>query len=155
MKEELAISSWDAIVCCSGDDLPHEVINGLALRNDGGHVLRNVPIVQLPGGSGNATCVNLFGTTNISLAALYVIKGVLRSIDLMSITQGDIDIYLSCHRISAYWPSVILIRRDCGSWVAKGLQSASCNVFSSHQCMNATWQLIVLLTDAQQMLGMV
>lgn len=89
VKEELTISSWDAIVCCSGDGLPHEVINGLALRNDGGHVLRKVPIVQLPGGSGNAMCVNFFGTTNISLAALYVIKGVLQSIDLMSITQGD------------------------------------------------------------------
>lgn len=34
-------------------------------------------------------CVNFFGTINISLAALYVIKGVLQFIDLMSITQGD------------------------------------------------------------------
>ncbi|GAB1210785.1 hypothetical protein APSETT445_009583 [Aspergillus pseudonomiae] len=89
VREDLEIDSWDAIVCCSGDGLPHEIINGLALRNDAGYILRKVPIVQLPGGSGNALCVNMFGTTSISLAALYTIKGVQHPVDLMSITQGD------------------------------------------------------------------
>ncbi|KAE8423631.1 ATP-NAD kinase-like domain-containing protein [Aspergillus pseudocaelatus] len=89
VRAHLEIDSWDAIVCCSGDGLPHEVINGLALRNDAGHILRKIPIVQLPGGSGNALCVNMFGTTSISLAALYTIKGVTHPMDLMSITQGD------------------------------------------------------------------
>lgn len=88
-QEDPTIDSWDAIVCCSGDGLPYEVINGIALRGDAGHVLRNIPIIQLPGGSGNALCVNMFNTTSVSHAALYTLKGIRQPIDLMSVTQGD------------------------------------------------------------------
>ncbi|GLI79019.1 sphinganine kinase lcb4 [Penicillium ochrochloron] len=89
VREDRHIDSWDAIVCCSGDGLPYEVINGIAQRDDAGYILRNVPIVQLPGGSGNAMCVNMFKTTSFSHAALYTVKGIRQPIDLMSVTQGD------------------------------------------------------------------
>jgi sphingosine kinase len=89
VREDRDIDSWDAIVCCSGDGLPYEVINGIAQRDDAGYILRNVPIVQLPGGSGNAMCVNMFKTTSFSHAALYTVKGIRQPIDLMSVTQGD------------------------------------------------------------------
>ncbi|KAH8693912.1 ATP-NAD kinase-like domain-containing protein [Talaromyces proteolyticus] len=89
VREDPDINSWDVIACCSGDGLPHEVLNGLAQREDAGQILRNIPVIQLPGGSGNAMCVSLFETTSISHAALYTIKGVPHSIDLMSVTQGD------------------------------------------------------------------
>ncbi|KAJ5359710.1 ATP-NAD kinase-like domain-containing protein [Penicillium cataractarum] len=89
VREDHEIDSWDAIVCCSGDGLPYEIINGIAQRDDAGHILRNVPIVQLPGGSGNAMCVNMFKTTSFSHAALYTLKGIRQPIDLMSVTQGD------------------------------------------------------------------
>ncbi|KAE8335736.1 ATP-NAD kinase-like domain-containing protein [Aspergillus arachidicola] len=89
VREDPEIDSWDAIVCCSGDGLPYEVINGIALRGDAGHVLRKTPIIQLPGGSGNALCVNMFKTTSVSHAALYTLKGIRQPIDLMSVTQGD------------------------------------------------------------------
>jgi sphingosine kinase len=83
------LDSWDAIACCSGDGLPYEVINGLAKRSNATHALANTPVVQLPCGSGNALCMSLFGTTEVSLAALYIIKGVHQPIDLVSITQGN------------------------------------------------------------------
>ncbi|KAJ5805822.1 ATP-NAD kinase-like domain-containing protein [Penicillium pulvis] len=89
VREDREIDACDAIVCCSGDGLPYEVINGIALRDDAGHILRNIPVVQLPGGSGNAMCVNMFKTTSFSHAALYTIKGIRQPIDLMSVTQGD------------------------------------------------------------------
>ncbi|KAJ5986472.1 ATP-NAD kinase-like domain-containing protein [Penicillium sp. IBT 35674x] len=89
VREDREIDACDAIVCCSGDGLPYEVINGIALRDDAGHILRNVPVVQLPGGSGNAMCVNMFKTTSFSHAALYTLKGIRQPIDLMSVTQGD------------------------------------------------------------------
>jgi sphingosine kinase len=88
VREDRTIASWDAVVCCSGDGLPHEVINGLASRNDTRQTIGTVPIVQLPGGSANAMCLNMLGTTSMSHAALSIIKGIPRSIDLMSITQG-------------------------------------------------------------------
>ena len=83
------LESWDVIACCSGDGLPYEVMNGLAKRSDATHALKNTVIAQIPCGSGNALCKNLFDTTDVSLATLYLLKGVEQPLDLMSITQGD------------------------------------------------------------------
>ncbi len=51
---------YDAIVVLSGDGGVHEVLNGLAQRPDGRKAL-TIPIAQIPTGSANALCVNVFG----------------------------------------------------------------------------------------------
>lgn len=89
IARELDIEKYDAIVCCSGDGIPHEVLNGLAEHRLGKRALETVPICQLPCGSGNSMAVSMNGSTSPSLAALNMVKGRPMSIDLMCMTQGN------------------------------------------------------------------
>lgn len=89
IAEGIDITKYDVIACASGDGLPHEVFNGLARQKNPRHALRQIAVVQLPCGSGNAMSLNLAGTDSPSLAALALIKGVRTPLDLVAITQGD------------------------------------------------------------------
>jgi sphingosine kinase len=86
---ELDLDAYDAIMCCSGDGVPHEVFNGLAKRYDGMKALKTMAVCQLPGGSGNGMCWNLTGTGDASAATLSIIKSMRKPLDLISITQGE------------------------------------------------------------------
>lgn len=50
IAESLDITAYDGIVCCSGDGIIHEVLNGFAKRKDGRRAMRKVPIGVIPGG---------------------------------------------------------------------------------------------------------
>ncbi|KAJ6259476.1 hypothetical protein Dda_5113 [Drechslerella dactyloides] len=89
IAEEIDIDSYDAIVCISGDGVPHEVFNGLGKRPDARKALRSLAVCQLPGGSGNGMCWSFLGTDAPSLAAVNLVKGKRTHFDLVSITQGD------------------------------------------------------------------
>ena len=89
IAEELDISSYDAVVCVSGDGVPHEIFNGFAKRKDAGEALRKIAVCPLPAGSGNGMCWTMHGTDSGSLTSLIYIKGVHTPIDLVSVTQGD------------------------------------------------------------------
>lgn len=80
---------YDAIVCCSGDGIPHEIINGFAQRPDAEKCLAQIPICQLPGGSGNSMSLSVNGSVSPTKAALSIVKGVSMPIDLMHMSQGD------------------------------------------------------------------
>jgi sphingosine kinase len=58
--EALPIEDFDAILCLSGDGLPHEILNGLASRKDARLALK-IPIVPIPTGSANGFNINLNG----------------------------------------------------------------------------------------------
>lgn len=75
IAERLDIEAYDGVVCCSGDGVLHEVFNGLFKRDDAARALRKIALCQLPGGSGNAMCWNLTGTSSASLATVAIIKG--------------------------------------------------------------------------------
>lgn len=85
---EHPLENFDAVICCSGDGIPHEVINGFAARPDGWEILKNLPLCQLPCGSGNSMAVSLHGHPSTSQATLGFIKGIKMPIDLMLMTQG-------------------------------------------------------------------
>jgi sphingosine kinase len=89
IAESIDISAYEAIICCSGDGIPHEVFNGLSRRKDAIQALKKVAVCQLPGGSGNAMSWNLCGTGEASAAALSIIKSTKKPLDLISITQGE------------------------------------------------------------------
>lgn len=89
LMRDLDLSRHDVVVACSGDGLPNEAFNGLALRPDAGRALATMPVCQVPCGSGNAMSCNLNGTHHPSLAALAIIKGLPTQMDLISITHGD------------------------------------------------------------------
>ena len=87
IAEHLDTKAFDVVACCSGDGVPHEVFNGLAKKRDGRRALKQVAVVQLPCGTGNALSWNLNGTDIPSLAALAVVKGKRTPLDLCSVTQ--------------------------------------------------------------------
>ncbi|KAI9751800.1 MAG: hypothetical protein M4579_005886 [Chaenotheca gracillima] len=89
IAQNIDVDAYDVVACCSGDGVPHEVFNGLGKRPDARRALKNVAVVQLPCGSGNAMSHNLNGTGSPSLAALTLVKGLTTPLDLVSITQGD------------------------------------------------------------------
>ncbi|KAJ2902688.1 hypothetical protein MKZ38_000273 [Zalerion maritima] len=90
LVEELDdLTTYDTVIPCSGDGLPHEVFNGMANRRDARMVLGTVSVSHIPCGSGNAMSCNLYGTHRPGLAALAIVKGVVTPMDLVSITQGD------------------------------------------------------------------
>lgn len=84
----MRIESYDMFVCVSGDGLPHEVINGLASREDASAALR-LPIAFIPAGSGNGSAKSIYDTQKHVDCALGVVKGVVTPVDLLSVTQGD------------------------------------------------------------------
>lgn len=105
---------WDAIVCISGDGMLHEVLNGLAQREDAVEALQ-IPVAPIPTGSGNALAVNLLGATqgfNLALACLNVIKGRPMPLDVCSITRpsdsatsAEVKVKSSANHKSAAVPS--------------------------------------------------
>ena len=77
LAQNLKLDLYDALVPISGDGITSELINGLAARPDALSALRT-PISPIPGGSGNALSVNLFGMDRVedpAFAALNAIKG--------------------------------------------------------------------------------
>jgi sphingosine kinase len=89
IAQSLDIEAYDAVVCCSGDGIPHEVFNGLGKRTDAARALHKIAVAQMPCGSGNAASLNFNGTNDPSLAALAVVKGIRTPLDLASVSQGD------------------------------------------------------------------
>ncbi|KAF3928866.1 hypothetical protein ABW20_dc0105969 [Dactylellina cionopaga] len=89
IAQELDIDAYDAVICVSGDGVPHEVFNGLGKRPDAKKALNKIAVCQLPGGSGNGMCWSFTGTDAPSLAAVALVKGKRTPFDLVSVTQGD------------------------------------------------------------------
>lgn len=88
IAREISYQSYDAIVCVSGDGIPHEIINGLGSRPDAQKALR-LPIAFIPAGSGNGSAKSIYDHHRHVECALAIIKGVVTPIDIISITQGD------------------------------------------------------------------
>ncbi|KAL9594680.1 MAG: hypothetical protein Q9219_006900 [cf. Caloplaca sp. 3 TL-2023] len=88
IAEHLDTDAFDVVAACSGDGLPYEIFNGLGRKRDARRALKQVAVVQLPCGTGNAMSWNLNGTDSPSMAALCVVKGIRTPLDLTSITQG-------------------------------------------------------------------
>ncbi|EMG49540.1 LCB5 Sphingoid long chain base kinase 5 [Candida maltosa Xu316] len=89
IARDLDINSYDIIVCCSGDGIPHEVINGFFLRPDKGlQAFNKIAVTQLPCGSGNALTLSTHGTSNPSVSTFRMLKAHKAKLDLMAVTQG-------------------------------------------------------------------
>ncbi|RCK63866.1 Sphingoid long chain base kinase 4 [Candida viswanathii] len=89
VARDLDVDLYDIIVCCSGDGIPHEVINGFYSRPDKGVLAFNkVAVTQLPCGSGNALSLSTHGTGNASVATFQMLKAHRAKMDLMAVTQG-------------------------------------------------------------------
>lgn len=85
IAEHLNVDMYDAILCIGGDGVIHEVINGLARKQDGITALKKIAIGTIPAGtipssfsltvgSGNALSRSLFGECHPSYAAWQAVK---------------------------------------------------------------------------------
>ncbi|EGV60816.1 sphinganine kinase lcb4 [Yamadazyma tenuis] len=92
VARELDIDKYDIIACCSGDGIPHEVINGFYQRPDKGAAAFNKLVVtQLPCGSGNALTLSTHGSNRAAVATFRMLKSEKTQMDLMALTQLDDD----------------------------------------------------------------
>lgn len=89
IAKDLDISKYDLIVCCSGDGIPHEVINGFYQHPDKGvEAFNKLAVTQLPCGSGNALSLSTHGTNDAKLATVRMLKSRRTKLDLMAVTQA-------------------------------------------------------------------
>ena len=101
IAKTLNVNDYDIIACCSGDGIPHEVINGFYQRSDHGvEAFNNIAITQLPCGSGNALSLSTHGTNDALAATTLMLKAGRTKIDLMAFKQqqqnsDDESIHLS------------------------------------------------------------
>ncbi|KAI9108522.1 hypothetical protein K1719_020406 [Acacia pycnantha] len=88
----LDTSKYDGIICVSGDGILVEVINGLLERNDWETAIK-IPIGVVPAGTGNGVAKSLLDSTGDPCtavnAALTIVRGHKRSLDVATITQGE------------------------------------------------------------------
>lgn len=87
IAKNLDVERYSTIICASGDGIPHEVINGLFMRQDRVKTFSSIAVSQLPCGSGNAMSISCHGTSDPSRAALALVKGHSVPMDLMAVTQ--------------------------------------------------------------------
>lgn len=88
IARELDISQYDVVACCSGDGVPHEVINGFYQRPDREQAFEKIAITQLPCGSGNALSLSSYGTNSAGIATVKMLKLMRKRMDVMALTQG-------------------------------------------------------------------
>lgn len=91
IAQQLDIDLYDIVACCSGDGIPHEIINGLYQRPDRAKAFAQLAITQLPCGSGNAMTLLTHATTNAVDATLSMLKLSRISADAMAVTQLDLS----------------------------------------------------------------
>ncbi|KAK4271532.1 hypothetical protein QN277_020216 [Acacia crassicarpa] len=88
----LDISKYDGIVCVSGDGILVEVVNGLLERQDWDTAIK-VPLGVIPAGTGNGMAKSLLDSVGdpctAANAALSIIRGHKRSLDVATIKQGE------------------------------------------------------------------
>lgn len=85
---EVDIDKFDILACCSGDGIPHEVINGMYERPDRVTAFEKLAIAQLPCGSGNAFSLSTHGSNKPGIAAFHMLKLTRARLDVMAVTQG-------------------------------------------------------------------
>lgn len=83
----LDLDKYDIIVCCSGDGIPHEVINGMYQRDDRVDAFNKLIVTQLPCGSGNAFSASCHKTVDPKTATVSALKSPVIRMDLMALTQ--------------------------------------------------------------------
>lgn len=89
LMRNLDITQYDTVVCCSGDGIPYEVINGFYARPDRGvAAFDKIAVTQLPCGSGNALSFSTHGTDNAFDATVSMLKAQKTKLDLMAVSQG-------------------------------------------------------------------
>ncbi|KAJ3033346.1 hypothetical protein HDV00_006480 [Rhizophlyctis rosea] len=91
IARSLDTTAYSALLTLSGDGVFHEVVNGLLTRPDWEEA-RKLPVGFIGGGSANAMSRNIDALTP-ELAALAVIQGETRPMDVFSVTQNGVVTY--------------------------------------------------------------
>ena len=86
-------ATYQAILCVGGDGIVFEVVNGLIHRAGGEELLKRLPIVHIPGGTGNGLSKSVLFACNEACtplnAAFVALRGHPQSLDLARVTTVD------------------------------------------------------------------
>jgi len=88
VTRDMDMSTTDAIVCCSGDGVLCEVVNGVMSRADWNTVVSRVEFGIIPAGSGNGLA-KVLDVLDPMDAAFLIGRGRVRPLDLIKIVQDD------------------------------------------------------------------
>ncbi|CAA7409198.1 unnamed protein product [Spirodela intermedia] len=92
IARKLDLTSWDGIVCVSGDGILVEVVNGFLQRGDWQDAIK-MPLGIVPGGTGNGMAKSLLDAVgercSPSNAILSIICGHKQPLDVSTVKQGD------------------------------------------------------------------
>lgn len=97
----------DGVICVGGDGMFSELFNGLLLRSMDENKkdepesetesfevhAPKIRIGLIPGGSTNAVALSLYGTTDVVTAAMHILLGDRRNIDVSSVRGEDNKFY--------------------------------------------------------------
>eukprot|EP01105_Mastigella_eilhardi_P003458 TRINITY_DN1443_c0_g1_i1.p1 TRINITY_DN1443_c0_g1~~TRINITY_DN1443_c0_g1_i1.p1 ORF type:complete len:731 (-),score=128.47 TRINITY_DN1443_c0_g1_i1:98-2209(-) len=78
---------YSAVIAVGGDGLVSELINGIMQRPDYNTTVTSTAIGVIPGGTGNALAMTLYGGPLHMCAACHIVKGVTRPLDAFLCTQ--------------------------------------------------------------------
>jgi sphingosine kinase len=86
-------ATFHAVLCVGGDGIVFEVVNGMISREGGAASLQRLPIVHVPGGTGNGLAKSILFTCNEACtprnAVFVAIRGHRQALDLSRITTSD------------------------------------------------------------------
>ncbi|KAL5730053.1 sphingosine kinase [Ranunculus cassubicifolius] len=92
IAQKLNLSSYDGVVCVSGDGVLVEVINGLLQRKDWKSAIK-VPLGIVCAGTGNGMVKSLLDSVDelcsVTNAVLTIIRGHKRPLDVATVLQGE------------------------------------------------------------------
>lgn len=91
--------TYQAVLCVGGDGIVFEVVNGLISRPGGEDLLQRLPIVHVPGGTGNGLAKSVLFTCHEACtprnAVFVAIRGRRQALDLSRITTSDGNSHIS------------------------------------------------------------
>ena len=71
-------TQYDVIVTIGGDGMYYEVLNGILNRADGQHIIKTLPLMPVPGGTGNGLVKSILHETNEDYSVVNATFAVLR-----------------------------------------------------------------------------
>eukprot|EP00908_Phaeocystis_cordata_P006708 Transcript_17325.p1 GENE.Transcript_17325~~Transcript_17325.p1 ORF type:complete len:446 (-),score=178.73 Transcript_17325:122-1459(-) len=91
IASEIKLDEVDGVVCCSGDGLMYELVNGLMARPDADVAVRALRLGALPGGSANSLLTSFAKAAGEPIGPLssarLLCRGGPQPLDLMRVTQ--------------------------------------------------------------------
>ncbi|XP_067615992.1 ceramide kinase isoform X2 [Eurosta solidaginis] len=156
LSHDLAI--FDAVCCVGGDGTVAEVINGLIFRaiSDKGMDPRHplyvpksaLPIAIIPAGSTDTVAYSLHGTADASTAAIHLILGQRRGMDICSVRNTEGMVRFCASLLSYGYLGDIAVKSERNRWMGtKRYEFTGLKTFLVNNSYEAELRILQLIDD--------